>query len=217
MPTDSTPPINIWVVEDDPDFRRELSDMLGTVQGLECNQRFQSTEAALKAFAQGDLPDVVLVDIHLPGANGISLIKDVKASYPEVHMIVLTISENRNTVFQAICSGASGYLLKNDSLEDIVQGIHAVCDGGSPLSGSIASLVLDTFKGSTLTDSDTELKKREIDILDMLSSGMFKKEIAGKLNIAVVTVDYYLRGIYTKLQVNSQAGAVGKAIRKGLI
>jgi DNA-binding NarL/FixJ family response regulator len=209
--------IRIWIIEDERDFREMLREMLDGTEGMVCDQTFGSVEAALPAFTDGNHPNVVLVDLQLPGANGIEAIKHLKASFPEVHTVVLTISDDRTTVFNAICAGASGYLVKNDPIEKVVDGIRLVCQGGSPLSGTIASMVLSVFQGARDSGGECELTARETEILRMLSQGISKKEIVDELSIASHTVDFHLRNIYEKLQVHSQAGAVGKALRKGLI
>jgi DNA-binding NarL/FixJ family response regulator len=209
--------IRVWIVEDDADFREILREMLDTTEGIACDQAFNSVETALPAFSVDTLPDVVLVDLQLPGANGIEAIKKLAASYPQLHLVVLTISDDRPTVFNAICAGASGYLIKNDPLEKIVDGIRLVCQGGSPLSGAIASMVLSVFQGAHDISEACELTDRETQILRRLSQGVAKKEIVEDLSIASHTVDFHLRNIYEKLHVHSQAGAVGKALRKGLI
>jgi DNA-binding NarL/FixJ family response regulator len=216
-PSNQEQKIQVWIIEDTREFSKELSEMLDSCPGISCPRQFGSVETAVPAFKAHDCPDVVLVDIQLPGANGIEAIKQIKATHPSVHMIVLTISENRNTVFEAICAGASGYLLKNDSFEEIVNGIRLVFEGGSPLSGPIATMVLKAFKHVPFNDSTNELSEREREILTKLADGKVRKEVSQELHIAPVTVDYHLRNVYNKLQVNSQAGAVGKAIRKGLI
>lgn len=210
-------PISVWIIEDAQEYRRELAEMLDATPGICCEHSFGSAEESMPLFLAGEFPQVILVDIQLPGANGIEVIKRLKELRPSLHSIVLTISENREVVFEAICAGASGYLLKNDSFDDILRGIHLVYDGGSPLSGSIASMMLDAFQHLPTASADNNLNEREINILLLLSEGMVKKEIAASLSVATVTVDYHLRSIYQKLQVHSQAGAVGKAMRKGFI
>lgn len=209
--------IRIWIIEDESAFREMLRELLDETEGMICDQTFGSVEAAMPAFTEEDLPDVVLVDLQLPGANGIEAIKQLKAGYPELHSVVLTISDDRTTVFNAICAGASGYLIKNDPLEKVTEGIRQVCKGGSPLSGTIASMVLSVFQGGHDVDEECELTARETEILRMLSQGISKKEIVDKLSIASHTVDFHLRNIYSKLHVHSQVAAVGKALRKGLI
>ena len=211
-------PIHVWIIEDSRELSEELRRILNTTEDIKCTRTFGSAESALSAFSEGnDLPDVALVDIQLPGINGIEAIGRIKKLHPEVHSVVLTISEKRATVFDAICAGASGYLLKNDSFDHIENGIRLVCSGGSPLNGPAASMVLQAFKNITPPSEGSELNEREIEILSQLAEGKVKKEIASEMHIATHTVDYYLRSVYTKLQVNSQAGAVGKAIREGHI
>jgi len=209
--------IRIWIIEDEPGFREMLNEVLNGVDGMHCDKAFGTAEAALSAFTVDDLPDVVLLDLQLPGANGVEVIKELKVKHPSVHLIVLTISEDRPTVFNAICIGASGYLVKNDSLEKIIESIQMVSKGGSPLSGSIASMVLSVFQVGQDTNEAYQLTQRQTQILRMLSQGISKKEIVAELSIAPHTVDFHLRKVYEKLHVNSQAGAVGKALRQGLI
>ncbi len=210
--------IQVGIIEDEADYRVMLAQMLDDTDGIVCGQSFDCFESALPFFQTlENIPQVVLVDINLPGANGIEAIKALKALHLDMHLIVLTVEENRTTVFDAICAGATGYLLKNDSIDDIVAGIRLVVDGGSPLSGPVAAMVLETFQRFPRPSGDDGLNKREIEVLKLLSDGLIKKEIADQLNIATTTVDYHLRSIYQKLQVHSLAGAVGKAMRRGLI
>jgi DNA-binding NarL/FixJ family response regulator len=209
--------IKVWIVEDTANYRNMLRKMLNGCETIKCDYAFESMEEAIPVFRLGECPDVVLVDIQLPGINGIEGIKTLKAMYPALQPIVLTISENRTTVFEAICAGASGYLLKNDPFDAIRRGIHLVHEGGSPLSAPIASMVLNAFRHIPVAGTDHDLTEREIQILQLLSDGLIMKEIGAALFISKSTVDYHLRSIYLKLQVHSQAGAVGKALRKGLI
>ncbi|MGJ8641663.1 MAG: response regulator [Opitutaceae bacterium] len=209
--------IRIWIIEDEPGYREMLCEVLNGAADMCCDRTFGSAEAALSAFSDEDFPDVILVDLQLPGANGVEVIKQLKATHPRVHFVVLTISDDRPTVFNAICVGASGYLVKHDSLDKIARSIRMVSQGGSPLSGSIASMVLSVFQEGQNTDEAYQLTERQTQILRMLSQGISKKEIVAELAIAPHTVDFHLRNVYEKLQVNSQAGAVGKALRNGLI
>lgn len=210
--------ITVWIVEDSIDLRMELARVINLEEDINCPQTFETAEDALIHLRGAEeAPDVMLMDIQLPGMSGIDAIKRISLKRPEILTVVLTISEKRRTVFDAICAGASGYLLKNDSLKHIVDSIRLVQNGGSPLSGPAASMVLKAFKHITPPSNESELNEREVQILNGLAEGRVKKEIASDLHIATHTVDYHLRNVYTKLQVNSQAGAVGKALRKGLI
>lgn len=209
--------IVVWIIEDEADFRTELGEMLAASRDLRCPRTFGTAEEAMPCFQGRELPHVVLVDIGLPGASGIQVIGSMKKRHPLLHFIVLTISEDRDSIFDAICAGASGYLLKNSPLEELLNGIRQVMAGGSPLSGSVAAMVLSAFKDRSNSVSNIELTEREIQILRLLADGLVKKEVAAAIHLATVTVDYHLRQVYGKLHVHSQAGAVGKAMRQGLI
>jgi len=210
-------PIRIWVIEDERDYREQLADLIAISPDIRCVGAFGSFEELLPALRHGELPDVVLVDIRLPGASGLEAIRTLKGISPELHLIVLTISEDREVIVEAICAGVDGYLLKNDPIENILHGIRLVADGGSPLSGAVAGLVMETVKKAKPAKDGELLSEREAEILRLLADGLVKKEVASMLHIAAVTVDYHLRSIYRKLQVHSQAGAVGKALRQGVI
>lgn len=215
--TNAADEIRIWIIEDAKRYREVLAATLNAAPGLRCEEAFGSFEEALPLFESGEFPDVAMIDIQLPGANGIEAIRTLKLMHPGLHTIVLTVSDLKNTVFDAICAGASGYLLKSESPEDIVNGIRTVVKGGSPLSGPIANMVLNTFKHVPSATKSEELSERELEILRALADGKSMKEIGAQLNITRSTVDYHLRAIYQKLQVHSQAGAVGKALRRGVI
>ena len=178
---------------------------------------FESFEAALPCFEGSDLPDILLLDLNLPGMHGLDVIRQLSQTHPSIQIMVLTVDASRKAVFDAICAGASGYLIKNDPYEDILRGVHQIMEGGAPLSASIASYMLETFKGVPPKQVDEELSEREIQILQMLADGKTRKEIASALHVAVTTVDYHLRSIYVKLHVHSTAGVVGKALRDRLI
>lgn len=209
--------IRVWIIEDSRDYREELRELIALSADIECDRVFGSFEEVLPAIRMGTLPDVVLVDIRLPGASGIEAIRTLKGIAPELHLMVLTISEDREVIVDAIRAGIDGYLLKNDPIENILHGIRLVADGGSPLSGAVAGLVMEALKKVQPTGEGEGLSERETEILRLLADGFVKKEVAQELHIAPVTVDYHLRSIYRKLQVHSQAGAVGKAIRRGVI
>lgn len=209
--------IAVWIIEDEMHYRNQLAKLINLDEAIECTRTFESYEKALPEFESGPLPDLLLLDLNLPGMHGLNVIRELTQSCPSVQILVLTIDAHRKTVFDAICAGASGYLIKNDPFDDILQGIHQVMAGGAPLSSSIASYVLESFKESPAKFPREELNEREIEILKMLADGGTRKEIAAAMNVAVTTIDYHLRSIYVKLQVHSTAGAVGKALRDRLI
>lgn len=210
-------PVTIWIVEDHRPLREQVAKMINLSADLSCTETFSCYDEMLPLLREKKFPDLMLVDIQLPGIDGIEIIKNIRAMHPATQFIVFTISENRNTVFNAICAGASGYLLKDASFDEILRGIRLVIAGGSPLSGPIAAMILDAYKQPAPGPADSGLTEQELEILNYLAAGVMKKEIAAKISIAASTVDYYLRSIYKKLQVHSQAGAVAQAFRKGLI
>lgn len=209
--------LRIWIVEDNKPLRERLAKMIDASEDLSCTETFGCYSEMLPHIRTQDFPHMLIVDVQLPEITGIEIIKKVRSLHPATQFLVFTISENRHTVFDAICAGASGYLLKNAPFDEILKGIRLVRDGGSPLSGSIASMILDAYKQPVHNRPDSELSDQEISILNLLASGLMKKEISTKISLSSSAVDYYLRNIYRKLQVHSQAGAVAEAFRKGLI
>ncbi|MGB0370175.1 MAG: response regulator [Opitutales bacterium] len=209
--------ISVWIIEDSSDLREELRRILDFETDMKCERTFSTAESALDALAEGPLPDALLVDIQLPGISGIEAIKKMSELYPTLNTLVLTVSEERSNVFEAICAGAKGYLLKNNEHNQIVDSVRLVHHGGSPLSGGAASMVLKAFQSMTPAEPEIDLSDREVEILNALAKGKPKKEIAYDIDLAIHTVDYHMRKVYNKLHVNSQAGAVAEALRRGLI
>lgn len=209
--------VQVWIIEDEAHYRNQLSKLINLDESIECTKTFESFEAALPHFEGSDLPDILLLDLNLPGTHGLDVIRHLSQTHPSLQILVLTIDARRKVVFDAISAGASGYLIKNDPYEDILRGVHQIMEGGAPLSASIASYVLETFKGASPKRVDEELSEREVEILQLLADGKTRKEIASALHVAVTTVDYHLRSIYVKLHVHSTAGVVGKALRDRLI
>lgn len=185
---------------------------------MTCPQSFSSCEGALAAIGREPAPDVILLDVGLPGMDGIEGIGELKKLSPATHAIILTVFDDQEKVFKAICAGASGYLLKTSPVEEITAGIRDVMKGGAPMNGRIAKMVLAMFsKIAPQPSDDYGLTEREHEILHLMVEGLIKKEIADRLDISFHTVDSHLRNIYTKLHVNSQTGAVAKALREGLV
>ncbi len=209
--------VQVWIIEDEIHYRNQLTKLINLDESIECLKAFESFESALSCFEGSDLPDILLLDLNLPGAHGLDVIRQLSQTHPSIQVMVLTVDASRKAVFDAICAGASGYLVKNDPYEDILRGVHQIMEGGAPLSASIASYVLETFKDDTPKSSDEKPTEREIEILQMLADGKTRKEIASALYVAVTTVDYHLRSVYVKLHVHSTAGVVGKALRDRLI
>lgn len=215
-------PITVWLIEDNTTYRTTVSRVIDRTDDMRCSRTFSSCEEALEALRSGEVPTVVLIDVGLPGMNGIRGIEEIKRLAPEVLSIVLTVFDDQEKVFRAICAGASGYLLKASPIDAIAGGVRDVTQGGAPMNGHIARMVLGMFSSLKLDrqsgdKKDYGLTKREHEILQLMVDGLIKKEIADRLSVSFHTVDTHLRNIYTKLQVNTQTGAVVKAMREGLV
>jgi DNA-binding NarL/FixJ family response regulator len=208
---------SIWIIEDHAAFRRTLVRVLNAEDGLQCTRDFDSCEQALAALADDDAPDAILLDVGLPGMSGLEGIRLIKQRSPQTLVVVLTVFENDDKVFSAICAGAAGYLLKTSSAVEITQAVRDALDGGSPMTSRIARRVLDMFSKLAPKQSDYGLSDREKEILQLMVTGLIKKEIADRLTLSIHTVDTYLRRIYEKLEVNTRTGAVAKALKEGLV
>ena len=207
----------LWIVEDHAAFRRTLVRVLNAETDLQCSRYFDSCEKLLAALAKPDVPDLILLDVGLPGMSGLEGIRLIKERAPKALVVILTVFEDDDKVFQAICAGAAGYLLKTSSGADITQAVRDALAGGSPMNPRIARRVLEMFSKLAPKQNDYGLSEREKEILQLMTTGLIKKEIADKLTLSVHTVDTYLRRIYEKLEVNTRTGAVAKALKEGLV
>ena len=210
--------VKVVIVEDKEAIREGLVVLLGATEGVECVAGYGSCEDML-AGAKKDNPDVILMDIGLPGMSGIEGTREVKKALPDTVVVVLSVYEDDENIFEALCMGASGYLVKNTPPARLIEAIIEAHEGGSPMSSHIARKVVTLFQKNfkSSTDSDVKLTGREIEILTGLSDGDSYMSVADSLFISVDTVRYHIRNVYQKLQVHSQSAAVSKAIRKGLI
>lgn len=215
----STQPIaiSLWIVEDSPDYRQQLADLLELDESIHCAATFASFDEAREQIGELDAPDVILLDLNLPGTHGLQAITELRRLCPMSQVIVITVTGHRKSVFDALRAGASGYLLKSESFESIVRNIHDVVVGGMPLSSAVTPFVLDSLKITPAQEKERQLSGREGEILEMLADGATRGEIASALSIATATVDYHLRSVYSKLGTHSTSGAVGKAFRLGLL
>jgi DNA-binding NarL/FixJ family response regulator len=204
--------ITISIVEDDPEIRQSLSFLINATDGFECISTYPDCESAIKNIFE-ELPDVILMDIGLPGMSGIEGIKIIKGKKPEIDIIVLSIHENDNYVFDALCAGATGYLIKEAQPTKILDAIKEVREGGAPMSTQIARMVIVSFK----VQPSPDLTQRETEVLSKLCEGMSYKMIADKLFIAEETVRRHIKNIYKKLEVHSKSEAVAKAIKEKLV
>lgn len=210
------PPVSVWLIEDNHTFRNMVARALGRVEGVECSQHFANAEDAIDAMLGGGVPDVVLLDVELPGQNGIEAVQRIKSLSPSTRVVMLTVFDDHEKIFRAICAGASGYLLKTSPVERIVQSIHEALAGGAPMTPRVAGAVLQMFSKLAPPKQDYGLTQREQRILELMTEGLLKKEIADSLSVSYHTVDTHLRNIYTKLHVHSRTGAVAKALKERL-
>lgn len=207
--------IKVVIVEDDQEIRKLVEEILSYEDDIEFVRSYSNGENFLKAF--NDITcDVVLMDINMPGKNGIEVIAEAKPKRPEVQFLISTVFENPQYIFNALCSGATGYLIKNTTGDHLVAAIREVMNGGSPMSTQIARLVVSSFTAKpTGGVHDGQLTTREKEILDLLAGGLMYKEIATRKNISVETVRKHARNIYEKLQVTTRMEAIQKVYPKG--
>ena len=203
-------PITVSIVEDNQGMRESFAALLNQVPGLRCLSSYATGEEAVVGIPV-DKPDVALVDVNLPGMNGIECVAKLKTQLPALMVLMLTRYEQSDLIFNSIRAGASGYLLKNTPPLELIQAIEQVHAGGAPMSMQIARKVVDHFRQIQKPSSDVEkLTPREQEILELLSKGYYYKEIGDNLNISLNTVRTHLNHIYEKLHVQSRTEAVLK-------
>jgi DNA-binding NarL/FixJ family response regulator len=209
--------VRVAIVEDQSEIRTALASLIGGAEGLECCGAFGSMESALAEFGRRALPQIALIDIQLPGMNGIEGIRQMRAKWPAICPIALTVHDDDRRVIAALCAGADGYLLKNTPPARLVEAIRDGVRGGSPMSPEIARRVVELFrKVAPPPQADYALTPHETRILKLLVEGENYKTAARKLGVSVNTVSYHVRGVYEKLHVHSRSDAVAKALRSGL-
>lgn len=210
-------PIQLWIIEDHKTYGERLARALNRIDGIACTQRFTACEDAFAALATEPAPQVLLLDVGLPGMNGIEGITRLRQLAPNTAIVILTVFEEDDKIFRAICAGAAGYLLKTSNTEDIAAAIRSAAAGGSPINPHIARRVLEMFSKANVPQKDYGLTPRELDILKLLVSGSTIKEAAAQLGIGYYTADEYIRSVYVKLQVRSRGSAIAKAVKEGLV
>jgi DNA-binding NarL/FixJ family response regulator len=210
-------PINVSIVEDNDQLRATLARLISRSEGFHCLSHFANAEAALAALP-GEPPEVVLVDINLPGINGVEFVRRLKSCAPAILAVMLTAYEDTENIFNALAAGAAGYLLKRAPRSELLEAIREVRRGGSPMTTHIARKVVQSFHKPVAAaqppDAGETLSTREQEVLNLLSQGFFYKEIAEKLGISYETVHTYIRRIYEKLQVRTRTEAVAKFLRR---
>ncbi len=211
------PEIRVGIIEDDQTTRDALKELLNGSPGYTITGAFGSMEEALPRVAQGQ-PDVLLIDIGLPGMSGIEGIRILRGRYPKLMMLVLTVYGDDDRIFRAVCAGAYGYLLKNAPLSRTLDGIREVFEGGAPMSPEVARRVIHLFRDSHPPElADYKLTPHEVRLLKLLVDGHSYKTAAYELRVSPNTISFHLRNIYEKLQVHSKSEAVSKALRNRLV
>lgn len=209
-------PTTVSIVEDNDQLRGTLARVLNRADGFQCVGEHGTAEAGLEEIPK-EKPNVVLMDINLPGMNGVECVRKLKPLLPQTHIIMLTVYEDTDNIFNALAAGATGYMLKRTPRDELLAAIQDVLHGGSPMSAHIARKVVQSFqRPAPATSPATEeaaLSPREKEVLDCLAQGFLYKEIAEKLGISYETVHTYIRRIYEKLQVRTRTEAVAKFLR----
>lgn len=210
--------VSVGIVEDDDNIREAISAVIGGAKGYACKHVYDSCESAL--IDRQSPPDVMLMDIHLGDGmmSGIEGVRRLKAIHPKMEILMLTVYEENEKIFDSLCAGASGYLLKKTPPEEILKAIGEVKNGGAPISASIARRVLDLFKTVAPPSlPEVNLTPREREILEHLVRGSSYKKIAADLFVSIDTVASHIKHIYEKLHVHSKSEAVAKALKHRLV
>jgi len=209
--------IKVAIVEDRREIRDGLAMLISGTEGFECTGTYRSMEDAL-ARISGSLPDVALCDIGLPGMSGIEGIRILKERHPDLQLLMLTVYDDDERIFDALCAGASGYLLKKTPPVRLLESLKDAVSGGSPMSPEVARRVIVLFRDIRPPErADYELTPHELRLLKLLVEGHNYKTAASELNVSVNTISFHMKRIYEKLQVHSKSEAVAKALRDRLV
>jgi DNA-binding NarL/FixJ family response regulator len=209
--------ISVAIIEDQPEIREGLGVLIELAEGYQCTGRYGSMEEALARIGR-DLPDVALVDIGLPGMSGIEGIQLLKQQYPDLSLVALTIYDDDDRIFEALCAGATGYLLKKTAPARLLESLKDVVAGGSPMSPEVARRVIALFQNvRPPARADCHLTPHENRLLKLLVQGHTYKTAAAELDSSIHAVSFHMRNIYTKLRVHSKSEAVVKALRDRLV
>ncbi|MBS1792973.1 MAG: response regulator transcription factor [Acidobacteria bacterium] len=209
--------LRVVIIEDLREIREGLAALISGTRGYRCVASYGMMETALARIA-GDRPDIILTDLGLPGMSGIEGIEHLRKIFPETPIVALTIYDNDRQIFDALCSGANGYLLKNTPPARLLEALQEAAAGGAPMSPQIAARVVRLFREFRPPESsDYRLTPQETELLKLLIEGHHKKTAARELGISFHTVSFHLKNIYEKLQVHSKTEAVAKALREKLV
>lgn len=214
---EATPTTHVCLLEDHADFRETLCEAIESVGMFAIDATFSNAEALFDYLGNTTPPDIIILDLGLPGMSGIEAIPKIKQLAPQTMTLVLTVYNNKAKVLQALGAGASGYLIKSSGLKAIVSGIEDAYHGISPLSADIAKMVFDTFSHIKPLAIEAELSKREVEVLEQLAAGNSRQETADGLSVSINTINTHIRHIYEKLQVHNLSGAVSKAASMKII
>jgi DNA-binding NarL/FixJ family response regulator len=210
-------PVRVVIIEDLREVREGLAMLIHGAAGFECASTYRTMEEALDGCA-GGRPDVILMDIGLPGMDGIEGTRRLRERLPDVPILALTVYDDDRNVFDAICAGASGYLLKNTAPARLLESLREVADGGAPMSPEVARRVVKLFREFRPPERAAyRLTPQETELLRLLVEGHYYKTAAREMGISTNTVSFHLKHIYEKLQVHSKTEAVAKALRERLI
>lgn len=212
-------PISVWFVEDHDAYRRSLERLCTPRRGLAPPRSFANAESMLAALSQSDeKPRVLLLDVGLPGRNGLDILGDIHQHAPDCRVVILTVFEDEAKISQAISAGACGYLLKTATPDEIAEAILEASHGGSPMSPHVAASVVKLLSRLTKPVTSTvSLSPRELELLRCMMNGLTAKEIASSLAISIHTADTHTRNLFSKLGVRSRAAAVARAMREKLV
>jgi DNA-binding NarL/FixJ family response regulator len=211
------PSIKVAIIEDQRDIRECLTFLINGTEGFECSGSYRSMEEALDRIGYA-LPDVALADIGLPGMNGIEGVKILKQRYPDLLILMSTVYDDDERVFDAICAGACGYLLKKTPPAKLLESIREAVEGGAPMSPEVARRVIKLFREIRPPErANYELTPHEIRLLKLFVEGHNYKTAAVELHVSINTINFHVRNIYEKLQVHSRSEAVAKALLNRLV
>jgi DNA-binding NarL/FixJ family response regulator len=210
-------PIQVVIVEDQRDIREGLKFLIDNTPGYRCTGAFGSMEEAFPAAEPGRA-DIALMDLGLPGMSGLEGIRRFKERYPRLHLVALTVYEDEERIFEALCAGASGYLLKKTPPARLLECLQDVVQGGAPMSPEVARRVITLFRAFRPPQrAEHDLTPHEVRLLGLLAEGHSYKTAAATLGSSVNTVAFHMKNIYAKLQVHSKSEAVAKALRDGIV
>jgi len=209
--------IRVAIVEDQRDIREGLASLIKFTEGFQCTGSFRSMEEALEKV-RFELPNIMLVDIGLPGMSGIEGIRLLKESYPDILLLMLTVYDDDEMIFNALCAGACGYMLKKTPPARLIESLTEAMEGGAPMSPEVARRVIKLFREIRPPDkADYKLTPHELRLLKLLVEGHNYQTAAASQGVKITTVAFHMRNIYEKLQVHSKSEAVSKALRNRLV